>query len=556
MKGKKLKKWLSGIAAMAMLVTAMTVNVAAAPEGDTGIDKAQKTGTLTVTQNQEGKTASVYTAYKVLDAIVPEDGQDVYNYEWTEEFTDFPDVSGLDLEKIDDFINGPDDYVVGGADTADTLGTALQKYISDNPDIFAGKGTEFKFDAENLSISRQLDIGYYVIVETESTANYIKAKPILVGVPNRTADSGVGSEYVYEVNVTIKDQPIGISKTIEEAEADIRDSISEQVGKEYTFKVTSTVPDYNENYQNITYKVTDTMSQGITLLPETVQVIGVKDGKTTELTFGEDYTISVSAVEGSGTVLTIDFSEYFENIRDYDSVIITYKGMLNKDAVVGVNGNLNTAELEYTTTPGGETGKTEDKAKTYTGGLKLTKVDSAGNTLEGAEFTVYESKVDDSGNVVIDETKPAALITYKVDSNGNITAERNDELSATATTGPDGVIRFDGLGEGTYFIKEIKAPSGYIILKNPIRVDVEVDLPGSITDGTETATFKYTITGDGTELTITDDGIAQINVENSKGFTLPTTGGAGTYLFTIGGAILMLAAASVFIISRRKANTK
>ena len=42
-------------------------------------------------------------------------------------------------------------------------------------------------------------------------------------------------------------------------------------------------------------------------------------------------------------------------------------------------------------------------------------------------------------------------------------------------------------------------------------------------------------------------------IGNKQGFNLPTTGGAGTWMFTIGGLVLMAGAVVVFISSRKKA---
>lgn len=544
-KGKKLKKWLSGIAAMAMAFSMMATGVNAE-----SLDATRTKGSVTIT-----KEGSTFTAYKVLDATVPTGGG-AYEWAYNADFKDFETANKdhYSIEKMKDIANGANNHVIT-LDSVDTgLAPALEKYITD-------KGNEITGITLVSGKTTELDLGYYIILETTNGDNAtVTSKPILISVPEITSSNDV-YDYNYDVTVTVKDQEIDITKTIEEAEEATKDSIAQQVGKEYTFNLTSTVPDYNSTYEDIVYKVTDTMSDGLDFVAGSVEVTGVLNGNKTTVP-KTAYTVSTEPTGSvSGVTLTVDFSgTAFANIKDYDQIIISYKAKLNKNAVVGVDGNLNTAKLDYTREPGEdkEPGTTEDKAKTFTGGLQLTKINSAGEKLAGAEFTVYGSKLDDEGNAVIDEENIVELITYKVNSDGTITAEKNDSFSATATTDKNGVVKFEGLGAGTYFIKETKAPTGYVVLKNPIKVVVTVELPSDITTGDETATFHYEVTGDGvSSVTMSvDKAIVTFNVENSKGFTLPTTGGAGTYLFTIGGAILMLAAASVFIISRRKANTK
>lgn len=98
------------------------------------------------------------------------------------------------------------------------------------------------------------------------------------------------------------------------------------------------------------------------------------------------------------------------------------------------------------------------------------------------------------------------------------------------TTGDDGQANFYGLKAGTYYLEEIKAPEGYNILKDRVEIVVSEDTTVFV-EGEETA---------------------DITIVNTKGFTLPTTGGMGTTIFTIGGVILMAGAAVLIIRMNRK----
>lgn len=118
-----------------------------------------------------------------------------------------------------------------------------------------------------------------------------------------------------------------------------------------------------------------------------------------------------------------------------------------------------------------------------------------------------------------------------------------EKIDARGTVGEDGVLRFEGLSAGTYTIKEIKAPEGYNLLKDPIDVTITWKAP------TESATTcTWTAAGGGATV---ENGIVKIKVENKTGSILPTTGGIGTTIFYVLGSILLVGAAIMLIVRRR-----
>lgn len=531
---KKFQKLLTFFMACMLMVSMMSIGASAETYETTGLDTERTNGRLTLTEYVQGKS-SAYTAYRVLIAKVVE-GQDTYEYALTDDFKS----AGVTADEISKATGGSNNYVITGK--LDEIAAKLENYVKTTPSI---TGT-----ALTVGNQTELPIGYYLILETTTTAGFKQTKPMLVAIPG----TGSNGKYEYDVTVTIKDQPITTTKTIEQSNAAQKDSIAQQVGKEFTFKIVQDVPKYDDTYKDVVFKVTDTMSKGLDFVEGSVQV-KTKTGENEKNLDNGDYDLEIK-----DKTLIFDFSKngqdttknYYKNVKDAEKVIITYKAKLNKDATFGPSGELNTVVPEFGENPGSTTTGTPDKAKAFAGGLKITKKGDGGALLEGAKFTVYT----DEGC-----TEEAELVTYEVttddDGKTTITENRNPELSATATTDKDGVVRFEGLGEGTYYIKEVASPTGYIKLKNPIRVDVAVTLPDTITNGTETATFTYTISGDGItegEVTVINNGIAEFEVKNTKGFTLPTTGGMGTYIFTIGGVLLIAAAVVLFIRLRKKAN--
>ena len=196
---------------------------------------------------------------------------------------------------------------------------------------------------------------------------------------------------------------------------------------------------------------------------------------------------------------------------------------MNKNAVVGTDGNTNTVTLDYNRTPGSNTtsatGTTTPKGYTY--GLKLTKKDGKDNNtvLTGAEFKIYK---------VVDGTE-----TQITNLDG-----MTDGIYTTSSAGK---ITIKGLNAGTYKLEEVKAPRGYTLLKDKIEFTITGAEPANGTVTTTTNGFKAE-----------GDGYVSTTVTNNKGFNLPSTGGMGTYIFTIAGLVIMAGAAFLLIASKKR----
>lgn len=561
----KIKKGMTLLLAVTLLLamglTAHGADPGGAGSTTTGFDSTATTGTLTL-NIPSTKKSSQFSVYQVLEATAAT-GQEVYEYKYTEGFESL-EYAGLPINQITEAMDGPkntDGYKIDTT-TVDKEAAVLENYVKTNNNINA---------TETISSSSEtasdLPLGYYLILETAITEGQKQTKPMLVAIPSVTKNEESGIyEYNYNVSVMLKDQQLTTEKKIVVDQDNKADTIAKQVGEEVTFEIVQDVPKYDDTHKTITFKVVDTMSKGL----ELVDVPSVKaDNKKLTYEEGkEQYEFTEKPNPDGTTTLTFDFSDhtksgpdYYNSVKDAGKVTITYTAKLNKDASFGETGNSNEVYAEFgdgSVDDGKPTNGASDYTINYAGVVQIEKVgepaSGKASALKDVEFTIYKESGNTEGFDKND--KEARVVTYTRDTNNKITTIPNGELLSKDTTGADGIARFAGLGAGTYYIKETSAPNPYILLKEPIEVVVTMEEPPSVSLGTENAIFEYKVSGSGVKGNATTDADGKVifTVENEKGFVLPTTGGMGTYLFTIGGALLILAAVVLILRSRKKTN--
>ena len=129
-------------------------------------------------------------------------------------------------------------------------------------------------------------------------------------------------------------------------------------------------------------------------------------------------------------------------------------------------------------------------------------------------------------------------------SNGNYVVDSNSKNtvfeSAASIDGKDYNLHLNGLAEGTYYLVETKAPDGFNKLTAPVVI--------KITKSTDTDVNNWAISKDGT-----DESDKIIDIENSTGSLLPSTGGAGVIVFAGVAILLVFGVAVSFIRDKRKA---
>lgn len=352
-------------------------------------------------------------------------------------------------------------------------------------------------------------IGIYLVVEKSAPAEVTKmADPFIVSVPIlEEAEDGTQS-WNYDVVAQPKNDYIDTPPEPQKEMVNGGADPSARIGETVSFKIKSTVPDMAGAL--VAFDFIDTLSAGLTLGDVTKVEATLEDNSVNDVT----NTADLYTVTKNGQVLTVSFDPVKVQDAAYTEIAVTYTATLNEHAIVGSTGNTNDFEVQYTNDPTQNVDVTPVTVGTY--GFTLQKHDENSASLAGATFKLYDAAT--GGNEV-------AFYTAISDQN-QVTGNAVTEVT---TADDNGQASFYGLKAGTYYLEETKAPTGYNLLKDRVEVTVSA---ASTTDGVD------------------------ITIVNTKGFTLPTTGGTGTVIFTVGGIVIMLGAAFLLIRSNKKSRAK
>ena len=236
--------------------------------------------------------------------------------------------------------------------------------------------------------------------------------------------------------------------------------------------------------------------------------------------------------------MSLDLSEWVRanQTNKGKEFTVTYYAKVNANAVVTEK---NSAQLEYGNEPGAKTTPSVVKTPTYPLDILKVKKDTT-DKLAGAKFKLYSNKTDADANddtkaIKVSPVTPGVAGNYVVDP----TSSTTEFESVANIAGADYNLRVNGLAEGTYYLVETQAPAGYNKLTAPIKIE--------ITKSADTEVNNWKISKDGA---VETDKI--IDIANSTGSLLPSTGGMGTIIFAVIAAILVLGVAVSFIRDKRK----
>lgn len=520
-----MKKVFAAAAAIATVfgLAATTVATANAAGGN---------ATLTVSTKDAKFAGKTVNAYKMFSATVSSDGGAVshtLNDAWKPFFKNsvgLTDVTDANVnDKANEYVSG----LTGKEKDLSAFAAKASNWAQTNNIAVDATATVSKNADKYTATFTNLDYGYYVVAVPGATvADTNSQYAALIPVHSTSVDASIKGAL-----------PTVVKKVNGES------ATSAKIGDPLTFTLTSTIPDMSA-YSTYTFNFKDTLSKGLTFN----QVDSVKVGDTT-LTKNTDYTVTTTNEASGETLLTVAMNEFKkkQQANAGKKITVTYTATLNKDAVVGGAGNVNSATIQYSNNPSTNgTGESEpSKVRVFTYGFTVDKYtgknyDDTATRLAGAEFTLSHK-----GGTAISFVKVADSATQ----NAVYRVAKADEAGATTTitTPANGKVDFRGLENGEYTLTETKAPAGYNKLASAI--GVKVDGQNNGTDTTHaTVVIKYDNNNGSVYDQTASNGV--IPVQNKPGVTLPGTGGMGTIAFTVIG-VLVIALGVAWTLKRKNA---
>lgn len=460
---KKIKKILAMVMAMAMIMgLGMTANAA---------EELPQTASITINK----LTPNDNTTVKIYQVV----SHNAQNSEW------------VAADWAQDYVKFPTQ-----ASAADINWAGLKEKVETDGITPTAEKTGIN---ESTVTFDQLAAGAYLVIATGATTEYH-----VMGVATYKYDENSNLLAPLEAEIDAKGSSYTVTKTLNGQETLVNR------GDELTFDIDSVFPSFAAETQNRSVTITD-MPTG-----QYVKDVKVYVGDmNTALTLGEDYTLtfnsnSIELPAKENESVTVEFTDAFI-------------GTNNDHAAEAIKVVVTTVVTDVTNIKNEATGSHDDSPATVvteTGSITIKKVDKAGNLLTGAKFSFTK----DSDKTPLEFVKVADGV-YKLATDADGDAERFIALEVGKEGTAKGILIVQGLGQGTYHIKEVEAPEGYSV-----------------------------VTVDDVELALGENANVEKPVVNTKLASLPGTGGIGTTLFTIGGIVIMVAAAALFFANRKKSD--
>lgn len=418
---------------------------------------------------------------------------------------------------------------------------------------------------EGKAIFSDLPYGLYLIVQTDVSGAEYEDEPITLSHLQTPMLVSVPGEEGEIVTVNVK-TPLGYGELtksivgvgdIDGNWENVEDSATEVTGPgDYIrFRLAVQPPRLSSGDTLDHFVIEDVRSKGLEL--EKLESVTDTLGQT--YVEGTDYTRTEETV-ADGTRMLLTFTQQglqkLEQLgRAAGTLTVVYTTQVTEDAVTA--GITNSARIDYKVDyapdrdnppppddPPPEDDDDEyhsdwDVARSYTFGVHMTKyLGEEGNLApEGSvTFALYREK---------DGQKQAVPLSRSGDAY-QVALQGSNELSVSA----DGTFTILGLGEGTYYLRELSTAEGYALPNE----DIALTLAGERSAGEYTGRLdaaQCTVDGQQGNASV-QDGTLYLSVINPRTFYIPNTGGAGSWMFTAGGLLIIAGGVVYLAVSRKK----
>lgn len=522
---------LAAIMTMAMAVTAFAADESGATvkAGDKTLTVNVKTGAGVPTQTLKDQTIYLYKLFDVTESTKGETTNYAYTVNTADGYKDaIKSALGNSFTGTTDeeYAKAVLDLGVNNSEGVQNFANAFTTYALTNTAKLTATTNSGKITEEKTSYEfTDLAAGYYLVYVTGGKT----IQSSLVTVDDKTT------------TVDLKTETPSIEKKAN------KDTVS--IGQVVTYTVTGTIPD-TTGYDKYTYKILDTLSVGLdfvndekgTELADDATTVNVKVAFTDENVTDASTAPTTAALDTENSKkMTLDLSEWVRANQTNNKgkeFTVTYYAKVNANAVVTEQ---NKASLEYGNDPNNTTKTTPSEAKTPTYPLDIKKVSHADQALlAGAKFSLYPTEEDATNGtnaIKVSETVKGTAGSYVVDPTSSDTVFESVDSKIGEN---DYNLHVNGLAAGTYYLKEVEAPDGYNKLTDAVEIKITKSADADVTNWTISKNSENE-----------EDKI--IDIENSTGSLLPSTGGKGAIAFGIVAAILVLGVVVSFMRDKRKA---
>ena len=483
-------------------------------------------------------------------------------------------LTGADAHKTENGVNYfPSDMLNTKLSAALTANATTVKNILETA-VKNGGVAMPETDATGHTSASDMEQGLYLVVETCVPENVTSTcNPFFVSLPMTTIG---GTAWNYDVTVYPKNQTGNptLDKTVREDKnstgkntgslTDITGgyahTASASIGDTVDYQIISTMPTITSKASDLSeYAYVDTMSKGIKYNRNDVAIEFFKDSGCTDkiTTWAEDSGKFTVAYDDAQNIMTIRMTEaglseineaatvYTDSVkRGYSdcTMRITYAATLTADAATyGDRDNPNKVKLTWKRTNTAYYDTLEDCCHVYVYAIDLIKQFGDNNgTFGKVKFIAY----NDTDGYYIKANMEGEVY--------NVTGFTSNKSEATMLI-PNlkGHIILRGIEDDTYTLTEVATDKGYVLLRDPVKIMVITKEDGACERcGAALLTASATVNGEPVSMTDAN-AVVPLRIINNPGFDLPKTGGYGVWMYTVGGVLLLGAAAFIVVKSRR-----